>query len=400
MPITATVSVKNIGTDEGSGTYTVSVLPENSTSVDFNFLYEKEYANVTDYIFDAKSTKYNLKTTKISYSNPYYFNTLSASSKVSAYRVDNRKTVGISSKDLFKALYPTASKLNKYFTGDGWKDTTLANCVGYAHGRIIELQALAVKYEFVKEIDGVWKVTSSNKVIAAPSDGVTKNNIPVCDAKQQYTYAGRGYGGGWRTDLDGFYISTVNPKPGCAIVWGNANDDSCGHIAVVEKVLDEGTANESVIISESAYSKYGVKTIIYYERVYKKKNWSLNGDTFMGFLFSPVSQLLETSSAGTITTINTIQPTAEQLAALEVAKNAINADVIYDAIPKGSEVEIMQFGSKNSNSDETKYRINKIGAIGVVEEVTDDKFPYKVTSDNNLIGYFMRDAIELVQDTV
>jgi hypothetical protein len=56
----------------------------------------------------------------------------------------------------------------------------------------------------------------------------------------------------------------VGPVPGAIICWGDyngntLNTNSCGHVAVVEKVLNPGQPDEAIIYSESGYDDWHIK---------------------------------------------------------------------------------------------------------------------------------------------
>ena len=120
----------------------------------------------------------------------------------------------------------------------------LANCVGYAYGRFNEI--------------GGW--------------GYCKYLSP-CNAENFIQYSG------------GLEVGQT-PKLGACMVWKKgatlSNSDGDGHVAIVEKVVN----NTQVVTSESGYNcanPFWTKT-----RVKGDGNWGAgSGYTFLGFIYNP-----------------------------------------------------------------------------------------------------------------
>jgi len=116
----------------------------------------------------------------------------------------------------------------------------LPNCVGYAHGRVLEL---------IGKTAVNWK-------------------LPACNAED------------WINKAKENGIKTGStPKLGSVIVWSKGkkktSSDGCGHVAVVEEIYSDG----SILISESGYKSYTFKT----EKV--AKGYSKTGYNFEGFVY-------------------------------------------------------------------------------------------------------------------
>ena len=132
----------------------------------------------------------------------------------------------------------TAGGINGCIKVDG--NSCLPNCVGYAHGRVLELL------------------------------GCTERNtkIPACNAEDWFEVAKR----------NGF-VTSNNPKLGAVLVWSNGSlhnsADGCGHVAVVEKIEADGT----VWISESGYKTF------YFKIRKLKRPYAYSGYKFLGFIY-------------------------------------------------------------------------------------------------------------------
>lgn len=133
--------------------------------------------------------------------------------------------------------YNTCIVLN---TNNGF---VLPNCVGYAQGRLLEMQG-ATKVD--------WK-------------------MPACNAEDWYEKAQK----------NGLSVgSTI--KLGAIIVWSKGtlhnSKDGCGHVAVIEQI----NKDKSVVISESGY-----KTFMWRKRVLKYP-YSLTGYKLLGFIYPSI----------------------------------------------------------------------------------------------------------------
>ena len=120
-------------------------------------------------------------------------------------------------------------------------NSCLANCVGYAHGRLLE------------------------------QGGSTGNaKIPTCNAED------------WLATAKANGLKTgKTPKIGAVIVWKSGNlwngRDGCGHVAVVEEVHADG----SILVSQSNYG--GTRFFL----TRHQPPYNIFGQTFIGFIYSP-----------------------------------------------------------------------------------------------------------------
>lgn len=130
--------------------------------------------------------------------------------------------------------------INTCIVLDNKTGCVMPNCVGYAQGRFLE-EHNATKCD--------WK-------------------LPACNAEDWYEKA----------KANGLRVGT-EPKVGSVIVWAkgklHTSSDGCGHVAVVEKINNDG----SIIISESGYKTFTFKT----EQL--NKPYALRGYTLLGFIY-------------------------------------------------------------------------------------------------------------------
>ena len=136
----------------------------------------------------------------------------------------------------------TKGGLNECIIIEG--NSCLPNCVGYAWGRW---------YELLKERPKLSKGNAEN----------------------------------WYNYKDGYKRGST-PKLGAVICWrkgkaGNANDGA-GHVAVVEKINDDG----SIVVSESSFGGSRFKTRKLSKTFYLGKSY-----TFQGFIYLPVEEVEE-----------------------------------------------------------------------------------------------------------
>lgn len=152
---------------------------------------------------------------------------------------------------------------NKYYTriaSGGWNDAiqgkpldkdcdVLSNCVGYANGRFAEIS---------NEITG--------------NEGIQYQLI--CNA-ENFIEAAKEYG----------LEITDRPTLGGIMVWKKGTldgKDGVGHVAIVEKIID----NNTIYTSESNYGSFAFANIV---RQNKYGNWGLdNSYDFIGCIINPV----------------------------------------------------------------------------------------------------------------
>lgn len=120
-------------------------------------------------------------------------------------------------------------------------NSCLPNCVGYAHGRALEI------------------------------GGITGDtNLPICNAEDWFSVA----------KANGLKTGS-KPKIGATIVWRSGNfwnsHDGCGHVATVEEVYADG----SILVSQSNYG--GTRFFL----TKHKPPYNIFGQTFVGFIYNP-----------------------------------------------------------------------------------------------------------------
>lgn len=119
-------------------------------------------------------------------------------------------------------------------------NSCLANCVGYAHGRYLEI------------------------------GGSTGNSkLPTCNAED------------WLATAKQNGISTGStPKIGAVIVWKSGRlwngSDGCGHVGVVEEIASDGT----ITVGQSNYG--GTRFFL----TKHKPPYNITGQTFIGFVYN------------------------------------------------------------------------------------------------------------------
>lgn len=121
---------------------------------------------------------------------------------------------------------------------EAWKGSVLANCVGYAFGRVAELMGKFIKIGY----------TYGNKPYSAQN---------------------------WFGAKDGLKRGQA-PKLGAVACW-EKNDGNSGHVCIVEKIDDKGGWDSS----ESAYNGAAFKSRHYLKSSYRK------GFRFQGFIYLP-----------------------------------------------------------------------------------------------------------------
>lgn len=138
----------------------------------------------------------------------------------------------------------------------------LANCTGYAQGRVLEIYNECMEYNPAQ--------TGTH-----PFTGLNGN------AREWYPLA----------PSLGLSVST-DPAPGAIICWteGTDPDSVFGHVGVVERVEDQNT----IITTESGYGAIAGQEWISQTRILSGGNWlgnlaTMGGYTFQGFILNPAS---------------------------------------------------------------------------------------------------------------
>lgn len=129
---------------------------------------------------------------------------------------------------------------------EAWKGSVLSNCVGYAWGRVAELEE------------------NKQCTIGVPESRIAKNN-----------YAPRS-AAAWMLSTNGRQTG-MTPKLGAVAVWKHVSKNT-GHVAVVEEVHEGG----SWLSSESAYGGFTFKNKKY------NSNSFISGYKFLGFIYNVI----------------------------------------------------------------------------------------------------------------
>ena len=337
----------------------------------FNFLYN--LTPIKNMRYNVCSEDYNIYATRVGADNPYYVS-----------RAKGGKSLAI--------VINNATGL------------TVPNCVGYAHGRVKEIWALAKQAGFIKLKDGKYVIPNQNnreiKGIVNTEASWTNPIIPCCNAVQFYDNwpNTEGY-----SKIKAGKVGTVDdmnckPQVGAIMCWGegvsgNANP---GHVAVVEAVYNYGLENEFVVVSESYYGGSGghVRSISR-NSIYNGVPYSFQrGYTFRGFLVSPICQLSAENEINIELVENHV--TIEDKEKYQEITQAILGDhsKITDALNVNDKVVISWFG--NEKADGSGKRVGHLDAIGTVAAIDRGKdYPFKVNIGDKLAGYYTRDALEI-----
>lgn len=115
----------------------------------------------------------------------------------------------------------------------------LPNCTCYAWGRF-------------------WEISDTS------GDGSNKPTLPTGDA------------GTWYGNASGYEKGSI-PKLGAVVCWSYPNQ--AGHVAIVEKILDNG----DIVTSNSAWQS----TFFYTKTIYKSDGYNFGNYVFQGFIYNP-----------------------------------------------------------------------------------------------------------------
>ena len=276
---------------------------------------------------------------------------------------------------------------------------TVPNCVGYAHGRIKEIWALALKAGFIKKVGGKYVIPSQNNREIEGYVNTERNwsspVIPCCDAVKFWD--------NWPTDPGYSKISADDvkngaiPQVGAIMCWGEGSSGLVrpGHVAVVEQVCNPGLENEYVITSEAYYgSSSGHINVVYKNKTFNGKPYSFQwGYTFRGFLISPVCRLSAANEINVELIKNPISP--GDIAAYQAVTQSILGEntKITSQLNVNDKIIISWFG--NEKADGTGKRVGNLDAIGTVVNIDRSKdYPYQINVGDKLAGYYTRNALE------
>lgn len=167
-------------------------------------------------------------------------------------------------ENVFKPRTEIPEPGNKYYItvgNGGWNDAikgkpldkycdVLANCVGYANGRFAEIQGTeGIKYQLI--------TNAENFIEVAKGYGLKIANYPVI---------------------------------GGIMVWQKgtlSGKDGVGHVAIVEKIID----NNTIYTSESGYGSFKFANIV---RKNNNGNWGMDDSyDFIGCIVNPIINIKE-----------------------------------------------------------------------------------------------------------
>lgn len=225
-----------------------------------------------------KDQSASVKSKRASYGQVYYDKYASKTTSNSTSKTSSnfkQRTTAPSTSDKFYINY-TKGGYNTCIILDNSTGFVLPNCVGYAHGRVLELLGK-------KAVN--WK-------------------LPACNAED------------WIDKAKSNGLKTGNtPKLGAVIVYSKGSkknsSDGCGHVAVVEQINSDG----SIIISESGYKSFIFRT----SKV--PKGYAISGYKFEGFVYPDYTKnFVATESA--ITKENSVPKFKEYM--VKVTASALN----------------------------------------------------------------------------
>jgi len=354
----------------------------------FSFLYDP---SISEPILDIKNDDDNLYVTKISNYNNFYYKR-GYHYKNNAFPSGGYSTAMNMYSDNWdrswysKQGYNNASKFDNY--------TVLANCVGWANARVLEVWNRALKNGYIKydaSKQGYF-LKNGSPITGRVYDNVTGNGPtpPACNAVNFYKY--------WPTATG--WSKGSEPKVGALIVWGAhySTSGNPGHVAFVEKVEDNG----DIIISESSAANSGIHWLVQLYKLKKSNGYTRYYDhVLVGFCYSPVCELASSNGYRTVTEFGgIIEPTPEQIEAYNKAVENISGLTVEVEFDPNDKVEIVWLGSKDPNGDfSIKSRVNNMGVIGIVgNKINGAKFPYPVRpiNSNYIIGYYRWEDLKRV----
>lgn len=376
----------------------------------FNDFYDKVFSKygsniggiVNKYV---ESKDHTIKVTNINIGNPYYYKEGKSLGTINGLNpsiyVPNDENVGKSFGDNKYSIIRGLGGYQK--VGSSWThkyDTVLANCVGYAVGRLQELWNAAIETgTIIKDTSG-YKLKSTGQNIGDfyKSDGSHKVR-----GWEAYLWFNK-----WdellsATGFSKFSAPLSNdfrPLPGDVVCFKNNNNPSeGGHVMIVEAVYNRDKVDEFIICSESAWGSWGSEIVARcYEKSMAKSSGynSYSGFTLLGFLRSPVSY---TSSlyAGTKTlNISISDVSLDAVRVLKEANDSLaagNNNVFSDL---GINTSVTPIWLGNTKADESGTKVNRLNSVGVLLSVDkSSKRPYKVGFGENkdIIVYYKREEI-------
>lgn len=394
---THTVETEQHTNDDGSETYSNSFSTEGFSGGAFDYLYElstgyPQSSVILDMVHPktmvskkAANDEPQIYITRISGYNPYYI-------KTNATSLDGKRG------------YSTAVRIDKVhrekmWGGSGYSSlrgakldsvpgTILTNCVGYVNARSQEVWNLALKKGFLVWDGDKYIIPSQNNREVPAFKGVPNCNAYSFNSKSIYNGNTPGYGKG------------KTPVPGAIACWRKRTDPNGqpGHVGFVEAVYNVGQADEYIVTSESGYCKSGPQYVGWTKKIYKKDDYACGTGPLANFLYSPVCYLASNGTGlggGSVTVADPTHLTEEEEEALNKLLEQWTGKTVLKAIKPGSKVEIQWFG--NTSPDGGGKRINRGGVIAMVLARNKEKlYPYVLTVNNVVIGYYQRTSIKLI----
>lgn len=379
---------------------------ENTSNVNdtgtFSFLYP---SNLGGCIKDIKSDKYKIYVTKLSNLNNYYYRTgynynseatptSGASQAANCYTSNKNFAAQVSASD--RAKYG-----NEQYNWTRLKDgTVLANCVGWANGRLWEIWGRALSTGYIK-----WDSSQNSYVISDTGAKIKGSfNYPYWpSAYTAYQWWDFWPGG---TVESGWYKSST-PQVGAVVCWGDGEngDQRPGHVAIVEKILNAGQKDESLVISHSAYTPNGTMYLVKIDEIYKSTNYKFyDCCKLRGFLISPVCQLASTNARKIIGESIVQEASEVDHAQIQLRTELLSGRTLPVDLPRNAQVKVTRIGYKKpSGGTIISDRINNIGLTGIIwTKDLSNPYPYGICKDDDpnheIQGYYDRTGLDVISD--
>lgn len=340
--------------------------------------------------------------------------------------LSNRKNL-ISKNDGGWNSYGSRGRQGTYYYKLPSNGLSVPNCTAWAYARILEIM-IATGLCYTKDSEKIPGKTYYTAQSQAPAQGADPSKAqysldlvrsfldcgdgrqfydrwPGCNDSSQFPSSEKR--NKWRAF--GWNVSSTTPRAGCVVAWRGISNTSSwwvpnntgsaswesgfpGHVAVVEKVLNAGTENESIIVSESNYSGGGTAWD-YLVKMYEIKKNNSTGRPYglynlacLGFGYTPACDLLQGGVPGSpVTTVvkkEQGQPwTEEQEKELEDWSQRVkdgNGGVEPAPTVVGEKVKItLVYGYKDKEGTK-KVNQSYAGRICQIIKVHDDKYTYNV----------------------
>ena len=334
----------------------------------------------------------------------------------------------------YKQDHKEGAKYNNIYN---WSDaqTALPNCVSWVAARVIELM-IATELASSKN-PNLWNnnMTSETDSLKYKYSISDITNFTNCGSGAQFYLMWPFIGGSssnYNTTLRDAWRERgwgvgQEPRVGAVVCWRNAYESidhsvsrygGNGHAAFVEKILDQGTDKESIIVSESGItgSTQTYKKLVWLSQCYKnapRGKFYRSGLDFSCFCYSPICDLIQAyhgstglTIAPTTTSIPINEPSQEAWDKYysdvekqkQFAAYGTNGEALEN-LKKNDKVEV-QFLGGNEKLDGTGKTINRMGLQAVIKKDWGSNYKYQyelgLWNDNKLIsvGYFDRGSLK------